>query len=298
MTKPERFARARWWGAGAGIVLAITDTLTVDALGIRFELNGHDAWPLVAAWFGCSFALLGYLVGYAAEARRRDRHATALIQAQLEALNTGRARLVQSEKLAALGQLATAIAHEVRNPLAVIRSAAQGLGETVPVDDAAAARACDFIVAEIDRLASVVSSLLDFARPLHLEARAVSVRDLFDRAALLAAGELAAKGARLARDESPALPAVLALPGAEELDALDDDLVLGPLLAGLLVVPLVELQPPLDEQGVALAAVLHDQVDEVPLRLRPVERLAVDVQRVRVALPLTGLGVLAAAAEV
>src|SRR5439155_632087 len=86
------------------------------------------------------------------------------------------------------------------------------LGVTVPMDDAAAARACDFIVAEIDRLASVVASLLDFARPLHLEARAVSVRDLFDRAALLAAGELATKGARLARDESPALPAVLADP--------------------------------------------------------------------------------------
>src|SRR5438094_721882 len=150
--------------------------------------------------------------------RRRSKERAAIdathprAHAQLEALNTGRARLVQGQKLAALGQLATAIAHEVRNPLAVIRSAAQGLGETVPVDDAAAARACDFIVAEIDRLASVVASLLDFARPLHLEARAVSVRDLFARAAPLPAGELAANGARLARDESPALPAVLADP--------------------------------------------------------------------------------------
>ncbi|TMA94911.1 MAG: hypothetical protein E6J70_17070 [Deltaproteobacteria bacterium] len=69
-----------------------------------------------------------------------------------------------------------------------------------------------FITAEIDRLGSVVSSLLEFARPLHLEPRAVSVRDLFDRAALLAEGELAAKGARLGRDESPGLPAVRADP--------------------------------------------------------------------------------------
>ncbi|TMA63635.1 MAG: two-component sensor histidine kinase [Deltaproteobacteria bacterium] len=206
------FRAARWWGAVGGIALAVVDTLTMVRLGVTFQMNGRDVTALVAVSFGSSLALLGFLLGYALEARRRDRRAAALVQAQLEALNAARARLVQSEKLAALGQLATAIAHEVRNPLAVIRSAAQGLGETVSPDDAEAARACAFITAEIDRLGSVVSSLLEFARPLHLEPRAVSVRDLFDRAALLAEGELAARGARLGRDESPGLPAVRADP--------------------------------------------------------------------------------------
>ena len=182
----------RWWGAAGGIALAVVDTAIMVMLGVTFQMNGHDVSALVAVSFGSSLAFLGFLLGYASEAR-------ALIQAQLEALNAGRARLVQTEKLAALGQLATAIAHEVRNPLAVIRSAAQGLGETVPAVDAEAARACAFITAEIDR-------------PLHLEPRAVSVRDLFDRAALLAEGELAAKGARLGRAESPGLPAVKADP--------------------------------------------------------------------------------------
>ena len=269
------FRATRWWAAAGGLALAVVDTLLMVMLGVTFQMNGHDVSGLVAVSFGSSLALLGYLVGYAAEARRRDRQAAALIQAQLEALNTGRARLVQSEKLAALGQLATAIAHEVRNPLAVIRSAAQGLGETVPVDDAAAARACDFIVAEIDRLASVVSSLLDFARPLHLEARAVSVRDLFDRAALLAAGELAAKGARLARDESPALPAVLA----------DPDL-LSQVLLGLLA-NAAEAVPPggdvmlaarvrdgavelvVDDSGPGIPAELRDRVFEPFFTTRP-----------------------------
>jgi len=206
------FRAARWWGAVGGIALAVVDTLTMVRLGVTFQMNGRDVTALVAVSFGSSLALLGFLLGYALEARRRDRRAAALVQAQLEALNAARARLVQSEKLAALGQLATAIAHEVRNPLAVIRSAAQGLGETVSSDDAEAARACAFITAEIDRLGSVVSSLLEFARPLHLEPRAVSVRDLFDRAALLAEGELAARGARLGRDELPDLPAVRADP--------------------------------------------------------------------------------------
>jgi len=206
------FWNTRWWGAAGGLALAIVDTAIMVLLGVTFQMNGRDVTALVAVSFGSSLALLGFLVGYASEARRRDRRAAALIQAQLEALNAGRARLVQSEKLAALGQLATAIAHEVRNPLAVIRSAAQGLGETVPPGDAEGARACAFITAEIDRLSSVVTSLLEFARPLHLEPRAVSVRELFDRAALLAEGELAAKGARLGRAESPALPTVKADP--------------------------------------------------------------------------------------
>ena len=104
-----------------------------------------------------------------------------------------RARLAQSEKLAALGLLATAIAHEVRNPLAVIRSAAQGLGETPEPDRAETQRASSFITAEIDRLTSVVGSLLAFARPPQLERRTVAIGDLFDRTLALAADDLSAR---------------------------------------------------------------------------------------------------------
>src|SRR5437667_148346 len=129
-----KLERARWWGAAAGIVLAVADTLTIRALGVRFELNGHPAGPLVAAWFGSSFTLLGFLVGYVVEGRRRDRRQAETIRAQTEAIAATRARLAQSEKLAALGQLAAAVAHEVRSPLAVIRSAAQGAVEIAVAD--------------------------------------------------------------------------------------------------------------------------------------------------------------------
>src|SRR5262249_58067071 len=108
--------------------------------------------------------------------------------------------------------LAAAIAHEVRNPLAVIRSAAQGLAEARAPGDAEAERASAFIMAEIDRLANIVNSLLAFARPLHVEPRSVPPGELFDRAVLLASEELTAKGIRLAREESAALPAAWADP--------------------------------------------------------------------------------------
>jgi two-component system sensor histidine kinase HydH len=204
--------RMRWWGAGAGVALAAVDTLTLAALGIDFQMNGRNVGLLVAVFFGSSFALLGYLLGAMIEARRRDRRAAAVIRAQVETISAARARLVQSEKLAALGQLATAIAHEVRNPLAIIRSAAQGLGESASPDDAEAHRACSFITAEIDRLSNVIGALLAFARPPQLAARAVPVRDLFDRALLLADEELRATGLRVRRQEPIDLPAVNADP--------------------------------------------------------------------------------------
>ena len=206
----ERFARARWWGAAAGVLLALIDTSTLAALGIRFEMNGRDVSALVAAWFGSGFALFGFLVGYVIEARRRDRRTEAIIRGQTEAIAATRARLAQSEKLATLGQLAAAVAHEVRSPLAVIRSAAQGLAESFPLDDAEARRAYSFITAEIDRLGSVVDSLLAVARPLSVHAEPVAVHDLFDRALLLAHDELVGKALRVRRQEPAGLPTVRA----------------------------------------------------------------------------------------
>src|SRR5436190_18423745 len=205
-----KLERARWWGAAAGLVLAVADTLTIRALGVRFELNGHPAGPLVAAWFGSSFTLLGFLVGYVVEGRRRDRRQAETILAKTEAIAATRARLAQSEKLAARGQLAAAVAHQVRSPLAVIRSAAQGLAESLPRDDEEARRAYSFITAEIDRLGNVVDSLLAFTRPLRVEARPVSVHQLFDRALLLAREELDGEALRVRRDEPAALPEVRA----------------------------------------------------------------------------------------
>jgi signal transduction histidine kinase len=105
----------------------------------------------------------------------------------------------------------------------VIRSAAQGLNEGLPAADADAQRACSFITAEIDRLGSVVSSLLSFARPPRLAPREVAVEALFEQALLLARPELEAKEIRVVRAQSGALPQVRA----------DSDLIVQVLL-GLL----------------------------------------------------------------
>lgn len=199
----------RWWFAVAGLVAGFFDAWLLKTLGLSFSVNQHDAAWIVGAYFGVSFAALGVLIGELTERRRRDRHTAALLQSQTETIAATRARLAQSEKLAALGQLAAQIAHEVRNPLAVIRSAAQDLGEAAGGDESARL-ASSFITTEIDRLNSVITALLAFARPLQLSPRAVTVPQLLDRALLLAREDLAAKRVRVQRHESEGLPAVRA----------------------------------------------------------------------------------------
>jgi signal transduction histidine kinase len=221
----------RWWGAFAGLLAGLFDAGMLAALGVTFSVNGRDVMWLIGVYFGGSFAVLGFLLGTVAAARRRDRQAAAVIQAQTETIAGARARVLQNEKLAALGQLAAAIAHEVRNPLGVIRSAAQGLSEGLASDDADGRRACSFITAEIDRLTNVVSSLLAFARPPRIDAQPVTVDALLQRARLLAGAELGNKPVQLRCDEPPHLPPVRA----------DADLLCQVLLG--LVVNAVEATP-------------------------------------------------------
>jgi signal transduction histidine kinase len=210
MSRSEARGRERWWGLVLGLLIGALDGATMVGLGARVALWGHDVSLPVFAYFACSFGILGFLAGYALEGRRRDRRAAAVIQAQTEAIAAARTRLAQHEKLAAMGQLAAQIAHEVRNPLAVIRSSAQGIAETLPAGDTDARRACSFITEGIDRLSNVDTSLLAVARPPQVAVRATPVHELLDRALLLAREDLAAKHVRVQRSAASDLPAVRA----------------------------------------------------------------------------------------
>ena len=87
-------------------------------------------------------------------------------------------RLVDSETLAVIGEMSSAVAHGIRNPLASIRSS----GELIQVADLDDAReAGGDIVAESDRLEAWVRELLSFSRPLDAAPEPVQVRPLVER---------------------------------------------------------------------------------------------------------------------
>jgi two-component system sensor histidine kinase AtoS len=73
-------------------------------------------------------------------------------------------QLIRADRLAAMGELTAGVAHEVRNPLGVIRASVQLL-EDSRADEARIHEAAGVIKQEIDRLDRVIKALLDFGRP-------------------------------------------------------------------------------------------------------------------------------------
>ncbi len=188
--------RLDWFGAGLGLALGLIDTWLLTLGGVEMRIDGRAAAPLVALTFASSSTLLGWLAGRLALARARLRADAETIGRQQQALAASERAAFENEKLAAIGRLAAGIAHEVRNPLGVIRASAAMLREHfAPADDAH--RACGFILDEIDRLDGLIASLLAFARPTTLRLRPAAVGDVVARASALAEDALEKRGARL-----------------------------------------------------------------------------------------------------
>lgn len=93
------------------------------------------------------------------------------------------AELAHAERLAALGQMAAGIAHEVRNPLGVISAAAYYLRDSVDSRDDEAGEQVRIIEREVGRMEATVNSLLGFARmSASYDARAHPLRELLSDA--------------------------------------------------------------------------------------------------------------------
>jgi len=106
--------------------------------------------------------------------------------------------LARRERLAALGQMAATVAHEVKNPLSAIKSIAQVMREDRSLG--AYGRDLDLIISEINRLSSTVSQLLAFSRtgsrPVAGGAR-VKLQDLIASALAVLRAEAETRGVQV-----------------------------------------------------------------------------------------------------
>jgi two-component system sensor histidine kinase HydH len=185
---PDRRWPWRWIGLAAGVAAGLFDFAFMWWLDADMIVAGRDATFLISGGFVLTYGAIGLLVGRLMEARLRARADARTIERQLRELERAQRAVVQQEKLAALGRLAAGVAHEVRNPLGVIRASASMVRESFdPGEDPH--RACDFICEEIDRLNSLISGLLSFARPTKLELAVTSIEKLIDRALHLVSDE-------------------------------------------------------------------------------------------------------------
>lgn len=83
----------------------------------------------------------------------------------------------QRERLSSLGRLSTVVAHEIRNPLMIIKTALRMLRRQARLSDQVQTAAQD-IDEEVDRLNRVVGEVLDFARPIQFELSRVDLNAL------------------------------------------------------------------------------------------------------------------------
>lgn len=103
--------------------------------------------------------------------------------------------LRERDRLAALGEMSAGLAHEIRNPLAAIKGAAQELDpKRIGGDDG---ELMQIIIDEVNRLNSVVVEFLDYARPFRGTFVALSVNDAVKRTAQLMQHDLKSNGSNV-----------------------------------------------------------------------------------------------------
>jgi polar amino acid transport system substrate-binding protein len=90
-------------------------------------------------------------------------------------------QLVQSEKMAAIGQLAAGIAHEIRNPLGIIMNALYDLAELLPDPCAEVREDLHIARVEMKRVQEIINNLLEFSRDSQTELQVVDLNDLIGR---------------------------------------------------------------------------------------------------------------------
>ncbi len=98
-----------------------------------------------------------------------------MVRRAARTIRTQQQRLVEAETLAAIGEMSSAVAHGIRNPLAAIRSSAELIPESDPMR---AAEAAHDIVDQSDRLEAWVRELLSYTRPLDRPAQRVELAAL------------------------------------------------------------------------------------------------------------------------
>lgn len=132
------------------------------------------------------------------------------LSAANEELRTVQAQLLEAERLAAIGEVVTAVAHGIRNPLANIRASAQ----VADLD----CRSCQLtrstsrnltnIMAEVDRLEGRLKELLQFVRPAERPCACLDLNAVLGDALQLMGGRFAKAPLHLIQEFAPSLPPI------------------------------------------------------------------------------------------
>lgn len=157
------------------------------------------------------FNFIGLITGLLADRQRRARERAAQTAEELQRayseLRQTFAQLLQTEKLASLGELSAGLVHEIRNPLAGIKGAVEIIADELAPDSPRREFAA-LAQREIDRLDKLVGEFLRFARPALLAQTPADVNEIVRSVAALLEQPAAAQNVALKQELSADLPLV------------------------------------------------------------------------------------------
>lgn len=123
-------------------------------------------------------------------------------------LKEAQGQLIQAEKMQSIGRLAAGIAHEVKNPLAIIRMGLDHLSQDVSSDNAEAQLTLRDMREAIQRADGIILGLLDFARPRELNAKPQDLNLVVDQAVSMLRMAAKKSKVKLVRELAGDLPPV------------------------------------------------------------------------------------------
>jgi signal transduction histidine kinase len=158
--------------------------------------------------------VVGFLTNQLAQANRDEmRKSQATAEKLAEAnrhLEEAEAQVRRADRLAALGQLTAGLAHELRNPLGTLKTSAEFLVRKVSADNEIAREMAGYIQQEVDRINSLITRFLDFARPRNMRLEKTDLHAMLDHAIQLFDREKsgAAASVTVFKNYSPDIPPV------------------------------------------------------------------------------------------
>jgi signal transduction histidine kinase len=185
-------------------LFAMTDTEQYPPFIARFA----EAFAMMAVKVEAREFRLEQIIDDLTRTKEQLTVANARLQQSLQELQQAQLQLIQQEKMESVGRLAAGVAHEVKNPLAVIQLGTDYLAGQLKEHRDWYETVLDMADA-VQRADTVIKGLLDFSRSEQLELKPVAIRQLIDESLLLVRHELTGRLITVRCELSDELPLLL-----------------------------------------------------------------------------------------